>query len=74
MAVLVLAAFTMMRYLNLQDLRQSQLPRWVALQLHCRAEQNQQIGLAANMIAQLRINQIHIDLLLPDITLLRHLG
>lgn len=24
------------------------------------------------MIAQLRINQVHVDLFLPDITLLRH--
>ena len=59
---------------NLQDFRQPQLPRRVSLQLHGRAEQNQQIGLAAHMIAQLRIDQVHVDLLLSHIALLRHLG
>jgi hypothetical protein len=57
---------------HLQDLRQPQLPRRIPLQLHRRTKQNQQIRLARNMIIDLRINQLHIDLVLLHIAFLRH--
>lgn len=56
-----------------QDLSQPQLPWWVPLQLHGWAEQDQEIRLTADMVAELRVNQVHVDLLLPDIALLCHL-
>lgn len=60
--------------MNIQYFRQSQLPRGVAFELHGWAEENQQIRLARDMIVELRINQVHVNLLLSHIALLRHLG
>jgi hypothetical protein len=57
-----------------QNLRQPQLPRRIPPQLHRRREQDQQIRLARHVVAQLRVNQVHVDLLLAHVALLRHLG
>ena len=59
---------------NLQHLGQPQLPRRIALELHSRAEQDQKIRFARNMVIQLGINQISVDLLLSYVALLCHLG
>jgi hypothetical protein len=58
---------------NSQDLSEPQLPWRVPLQLHGWAEQDQEIRLTADMVAELRVDQVHVNLLLPDIALLRHL-
>src|SRR5690349_24264579 len=52
---------------NSQDLSQPQLPWRIPLQLHGWAEQDQEIRLTADMVAELRINQVHVDLLLSDV-------
>lgn len=42
--------------------------------MHSRAEQDQKIRFARNMVIQLGINQISVDLLLSHVALLCHLG
>ena len=56
-----------------QDLSQPQLPRRIPLQQDRRTKQDQQIRLTRDMIIDLRINQLHINLIFLHIALLRHL-
>ncbi len=60
--------------LHMKDLRQPELPRRIALQFHVRSENNQQIRLAHDALADFGVDEIEGDVGGGELVSLGHFG